>query len=181
MPAAVAAGIVEPVLRVATTPGPNRDIALNALRQARGDAAAKLIVAALARTSDETERRELTTALGETASTVATATLVALLDDDSGNVRRAAARGLAQIRDPAAVKPILAHLDKAPPDNDFANALVVALGTIGANEALPALEKLAKSEDAFWRGHNTFIRNAIVRINTGNPESEMLGSNNRNK
>jgi len=181
MPAAVAAGIVEPVLRLATTSGPLRDMAANALRQARGDAAAKLIVAALARTTDETQRRELATALGETGSTAATATLVSLLDDDSANVRRAAARGLGQIRDAAAVKPILAHLDKAPPDNDFANALVVALGTIGANEALPALEKLAKSEDAFWRGHNTFIRNAIVRINTGNPESEMLGSNNRNK
>jgi HEAT repeat protein len=174
MPAAVAAGVIEPVLRAATTSGPLRDIALNALRQARGDAAAKQIATALAQASDDTQRRDLTAALGETGSFTATPTLVALLDDASANIRNAAARGLGQIRDPAAVKPILAHLAKAAPDHDFANALVVSLGTIGANEALPALEKLAANEEDFWRQLRPFVQNAIVRITTGNPESLRL-------
>jgi HEAT repeat protein len=174
MPAAVAAGIIEPVLRAATTSGPLRDIALNALRQARGDTAAKLIAAQLRQTSDDAQRLGLTVALGETGSTAATAALVSLLDDKSGNVRRAAAYGLGQIRDATSVKPILSHLDKAPPDHDFANALVVSLGTIGANEALPALQKLAANEEVFWLQLRPFIQNAIVRITTGNPESLRL-------
>ncbi len=174
MPAAVAAGIIEPVLRLATTSGPTRAIALNALRQARGDAAAKLIAAALLRSTDETERRELTVALGETGSTAATATLVTLLDDENENVRRAAARGLGQIRDASSVKPILARLAKASPDHEFARNLVGALGTIGANEALASLEKLAASEEAFWSQLRPFVQVAIVRIKTGNPESLRL-------
>lgn len=176
MPAAVAAGIIAPVLRTATTSGPMRDIALNALREARGDEAAKLIAAALVRATDETQRRELTVALGETGSNAATATLVSLLGDESENVRRAAARGLSQIRDPAAVKPILARLPKSPPDHDFARNLVGALGTIGANEALAPLQKLEASEEDFWRQLRPFVQNAIVRIKTGNPESLRLDS-----
>lgn len=176
MPAAVAAGIVEPVLRHATKSGPLRDIALNALQQARGDEAAKQIAAALAASTDETIRRQLTAALGETASTAATATLVALLDDASADVRIAAARGLSQVRDAAAVKPLLAHLPKAAPDGDFARNIVTALGTIGANESLAALEKLAASEEAFWRDLRPFVQNAIVRIKTGNPESLQLST-----
>jgi HEAT repeat protein len=181
MPAAVAAGIVEPVLRHATTAGPLRAIALNALREARGDVAAKQIAAALARTSDESVRRELTAALGETASSAATATLVALLDDPSADVRRAAARGLSQVRDAAAVKPLLARLPKSPPDADFARNIVTALGTIGANESLSALEKLAESEEAFWRDLRPFVQNAIVRIKTGNPESLLLSTSDPKK
>jgi HEAT repeat protein len=179
MPAAVAAGVIEPVLRVATTSGPMRDIALNALREARGDTAAKLIAAALLRATDEIQRRELTVALGETGSSAATATLVSLLDDESENVRRAAARGLSQIRDAAAVKPILARLAKAAPDHDFARNLVGALGTIGANEALATLQKLEASEEDFWRQLRPFVQNAIVRIKTGNPESLRLDSDDR--
>jgi HEAT repeat protein len=181
MPPAVAAGILEPVLRHATTAGPLRDVALNALREARGDAAAKQIAAALARSTDETVRRELTAALGETGSTAATPTLVALLDDASADVRRAAARGLSQIRDPAAVKPLLAHLPKSPPDADFARNIVTALGTIGANESLAALEKLAASEEAFWRDLRPFVQNAVVRIKTGNPESLLLSTSDPRK
>ena len=176
MPAAVAVGIVEPVLRAATTSGPLRDIALHALRQARGDAAAKQIAAALSRSTDETERRELTVALSETESFAATASLTGLLDDPSANIRQAAARGLGMIRDPAAVKPILAHLPKAPPDYDFARNLVDALGTIGANESLVPLGKLAVSEEDFWRQLRTYVQRSIVRIETGNPESLRLDS-----
>ena len=177
MPAAAAAGLIEPVLRYATTSGPLRDVALNALLQARGDAAAKQIAAALARTTDEAARRQLTAALGETLSTAATATLVSLLDDGNADVRRAAARGLSQIRDPAAVKPLLARLPKSPPDADFARNIVTALGTIGANESLTVLEKLAVSEEAFWRDQlRPFVQNAIVRIKTGNPESALLST-----
>jgi HEAT repeat protein len=176
MPPAVAAGIIEPVLRHATTTGRLRDSALNALLQARGDAAAQQIAAALARTSDPNVRRQLADALGETRSSAATATLVALLDDENADVRRAAARGLSQIRDPAAVKPLLAHLPKSPPDADFARNIVTALGTIGANESLAALEKLAASEEAFWRDLRPFVQNAIVRIKTGNPESALLST-----
>jgi len=177
MPAAVAAGIIEPVLRAAQTSGPMRDIALNALRQARGDAAAKQIAAALKTNTDEAQRRELTVALGETASKVATPTLVSLLDDESSNIRHAAARGLSQIRDPAAVKPLLSHLDKASPDSAFGRNLVEALGTIGVNDALPALKKLEESEEDFWVQLRPWIRLAINRITTGNPESQRLDSN----
>ena len=176
MPPAVAAGIIEPVLRHATTSGRLRDSALNALLQARGDAAAQQIAAAIARTSDPNVRRQLADALGETRSSSATATLVALLDDENADVRRAAARGLSQVRDPAAVKPLLAHLPKSPPDQDFARNIVTALGTIGANESLTALEKLAVSEEAFWRDLRPFVQNAIVRIKTGNPESALLST-----
>jgi HEAT repeat protein len=178
MYAAATAGIVDPVLRKATTSGPLRDVALDALSKARGDDAAKLIAGALSRATDDVARNYLTKALGETGSFEATPTLVALLDDPSANIRRAAAYGLGAVRDPAAVKPILAHLPKAPPDRDFAGALVGALGTIGANEAVPALEKLAATEklpakeEAFWIQVKPFVQNAIVRINTGNPESE---------
>ena len=174
MPAAAAAGVVEPVLRAATTAGPMRDIALRALRQARGDAAAKLIAAAIQKSTDEAQKRELTAALGETASFAATATLVSLLDDPSANVRQAAATGLQKIRDPAGMRPVLSHLEKAAPDADFARNLVGALGTIGVVDALPALEKLAASEEDFWRQLRPWVQNAIVRVKTGNPESQRL-------
>jgi HEAT repeat protein len=174
MPAAVAMGAVEPVLRAATSSGPLRDVALHALRQARGDDAAKQIAAALARATDETQRRELTVALGETLSKTATPTLVALLDDPAVNVRNAAARGLGQVRDPAAVKPLLAHLAKATGDRDFANGIVYSLGVIGVNDALPALDKLAASDDEFWRELRPFVQNAATRIRTGNPDSQLL-------
>jgi HEAT repeat protein len=174
MPAAVAAGLVEEVLRSATTSGIQRDIALNALRQARGDDAARSIAAALNASKDEAVRRELTVALGETGSRAVTGTLVTLLGDEDPNTRSAAARALGQTRDAAAVKPILSSLSRATSDYDFARQLVDSLGTIGSKEALETLRKLESSKEAFWRQLNPFIRRAIGRIETGNPESERL-------
>jgi HEAT repeat protein len=174
LPAAAASGLLEPVLRLAATSGPLRDVALNALRSARGDSAAKQIAAALARTNDEKERRELASALGATGSFAATRALVELLDDPNAGIRQVAALGLSEIRDPAAVKPILEHLPKAPPDTTFGHNLIVALGTIGANESLPTLEKLAASEEAFWKTLKQWTRQAITRIRNQDPEDERV-------
>jgi HEAT repeat protein len=175
LPAAAAAGIVAPVLRIASTSGPLRDLALEALVNARGDAAAKLISDALKLATDETVRWKLTKALGQTASFKATPMLVSLLDDGTANVRNVAAQGLGQIRDPSAVPSMIAHLEKAAPDYQFALPLAVSLGQIGANAALPALEKLAASEEEFWRQQmRPFVRTAITRIKTDNPDSMVL-------
>jgi len=175
LPAAAAAGIVAPVLRLASTSGPMRDVALEALVNARGDSAAKLISDTLKLATDETVRWKLTKALGQTASFKATPMLVSLLDDPVVNVRNMAAQGLGQIRDPSAVPSMLAHLEKAAPDREFAQPLVVSLGQIGANAALPALEKLAASEEEFWRQQmKPFVLNAITRIKTDNPDSMLL-------
>ena len=89
-------------------------------------------------------------------------------------MRQAAATGLQKIRDPAGMRPVLSHLEKAAPDADFARNLVGALGTIGVVDALPALEKLAASEEDFWRQLRPWVQNAIVRVKTGNPESQRL-------
>jgi HEAT repeat protein len=175
LPAAAAVGHVAPVVRIATTPGPLRDTALESLARARGDAAAKQIADALKQATDETVRWKLTKALGNTASFAATPTLVSLLGDSDANVRNVAAQGLGQIRDPSAVPSILKHLEKAAPDYDFAHHLVESLGLIGANSALPALQKLAASEEEFWKKQlGFFIRNAIARIKTENPDSMLL-------
>jgi HEAT repeat protein len=178
LPAAAAAGLVAPVLSIASTSGPMRDVALEALVNARGDAAAKLIADALTKSTDETVRWKLAKALGQTASFKATSTLVALLDDPSVNVRNMAAQSLGQIRDASAVPAMLAHLEKAAPDYPYAHALVESLGQIGANAALPALTKLAASEEEFWRQQlGPFVRNAIARIKTDNPDSMLLDDN----
>jgi HEAT repeat protein len=173
LPAAAAAGIVAPVLRMASTSGPMRDVALEALVNARGDAAAKLIADALTKSTDDTVRWKLAKALGMTASFKATPTLISLLDDSSANVRNVSAQGLGLIRDASAVPAMVAHLDKTT-DYQFAFPLVVSLGQIGANAALPALEKLAAREEDLWRQLRPFVLNAIHLIKTDNPDSVLL-------
>jgi HEAT repeat protein len=75
------------------------------------------------------------------------------------------------VRDPAAVKPMLAALEGSGDDHMFAQNLVKALGTTGANEALPLLRKLVASSEQKWLNLRPWVSNAIVRIETGNPES----------
>jgi len=172
LPAAAAAGIVAPVVRLASGGGVLRDVALEALINARGASAAKQIIEALSRASDDVVRWKLTKALGQTADFAATATLVSLLDDPSVNVRDVAAQGLGSIHDGSAVPAMLKHLEKAAPEYTYARNLVESLGLIGANAALPMLQKLAASTDPFWRDQLApFVKLAINRIKTDNPDS----------
>ncbi len=171
--AAAAAGVVAPVIQVATNPGPMRDAALEALTNAHGDSAAKQIVKALAAATDPAVRWKLVKALGATASKAATSTLVGLLDDSDVNVRNLAATGLGEIRDADAVPALLSHLGKAGGDYAYAHGLVDALGRIGQNSALPDLKQLAASDDPFWRDLlRPFLREAIHRIESDNPDSK---------
>ena len=146
-------------------------VALHSLRRARGDDAAVKIGAAALRATGDRARRELVEALGETRSRKATATLLRLLDDSSAAVRRASAKGLVLIRDPASVKTILERLDDAKDDFPLARSYAEALGTIGDRRALDRLNVLSESQEGAWKDANQWVRRAIHRIESGNPES----------
>jgi len=173
--AAMGGDLLAPVLRVAESDDAGLGgVALHSLRAARGDEAADQIDEAARRASDPKVRRELVTALGETRSRRATGTLIAMLDDSSENVRRAAARGLTLVRDPSSVQPILDRLVSVKGDYNLSRSFIDALGRIGAREALPKLEALRESDDAEWVQVQMFVRNAIHRIESGNPESSRM-------
>ncbi len=173
--AAMGGELLAPVLRVAESDDAGLGgVALHSLRAARGDEAAVQIDEAARRAADPKVRRELVTALGETRSSRATGTLISMLDDSSENVRRAAARGLTLVRDPSSVKPILDRLGTAKGDYNLTRSFIDALGRIGAREALPKLESMWKSDDAEWVQVQPFVRQAIHRIESGNPDSSRM-------
>lgn len=166
---------LDAVIRVARDQtGTFRGVALHALRQARGDAAAAGIASLLAPTLDERARRDVIVALGTTESRKATPHLHAALDDPDANVRHAAATGLGQVRDPASVPVILERLEGAKGDFTLAMQYVNALGTIGDKQALPQLEGLLGRDDTFWKSVEPYVRRAITRIDTGNPQATRI-------
>lgn len=173
--AAIGGDLLDPVVGIARndTDGLAR-VALHCLRQARGDEAATKVAPLLDARDDPAFRREVAVVLGETRSFQATEPLVQLLDDADQNTRHAAAYGLAQVRDPAATKALLDHLDASVGDQQLGRNLVEALGTIGANEALPRLRELRESDDPHWEYLRPWVRNAIARIESGNPETTRM-------
>ncbi len=173
--AAIGGDLLDPVLRIAeTNPDNLRAVALHGLRQARGDDAAAAILRLVEPAAKGGYEREVLEALGETRSWKATRTLVERLDADDVNVRHAAARGLVTVRDPDSVKPILARLERSLSDYVMARSLLDALGTIGANEALPRLEQLVDDKAVADASLKVFVQRAIQRIRTGDPETNVL-------
>ncbi len=170
---AMGGDLLDPVIRMAANDEDGlRGVALHCLRHARGDDAATKIDVLFENASDENMRYNLVAALGETRSTVATDRLVSLLDDDSDNVRHAAAKSLELVRDPKSVKPMLDRLEGARTDNYLARNLLNSLGVIGHRDALPVLQEMR--DDASWKHVRNFIRSAIDKIESGNAESQRL-------
>ena len=112
--------------------------------------------------------------LGETRSFKATPHLVELLDAEDQNTRHAAARSLSLVRDPAATKALLERLETAGDDHRLALNIVEALGTTGANEALPRLRELKDADEQHWRSLRPWVRRAIARIESGNPDTTRM-------
>lgn len=150
------------------------DIALHGLRRARGDEAAKKIAGAVETAAGDRQRWGLVMGLGQTGSREATSTLVKLLDDESENVRNAAAQGLVEVKDPASVDAILNKLDQPDGTFLFRRHLVDALGRAGHTKALPRLKELLEKTEQEWRNLQPYVQRAIVRIETGNPDSQRL-------
>lgn len=151
--------------------------AAHALRNARGEDAAEAIAGAVDRVQDPRIRYQLVEALGETGSRKATPQLTRLLNDEEDNVRRAAARALVQLRDPRAIDAVLERLEGGENDYQMSNTLVKALGRMGARKALDRLNEMwdrAEAGEPEMKSLEPFVRNAIKRIETGNPDSELL-------
>lgn len=151
-----------------------RGVALNALRNARGDEAAKKIGAFLDGQRDGAIRRDLVMALGETRSKEATAQLIEALSSEDANIRQAAAIGLGSVRAAKAVPAILARLEVADEPYGIRKLLVDALGKIGSRDALEKLQAWLDDERPEWKQLRPFVSNAINRIKSGNPDSQML-------
>jgi HEAT repeat protein len=171
---AIGGDLLDPVLQIARqdTDGLG-GIALHSLRQARGDEAAEKMVKLLDAPRDAAFEREVALALGETKSYAATDALVKLLNSEAPNTRHAAALALINVRDPKAAKPILDRLESESA-HSIRQAYVDALGRIGANEALPLLEKLRDSDEQQWKNVNPYIRRSIHRIKSGNPDASQM-------
>jgi hypothetical protein len=174
--AAARMGEIEAVLSiVANDTDGLRGIGLNALRQARGDEAAKLIAGYLVTVDDDAIRRDLLVALGETRSKEATGSLVAALSSPEVNVRQSAAVALQNVRDAKAVPAILTRLDVGEEPYEVRLLLVDALGKIGSREALEKLEAWSVDERPEWVQVSLFVKRAIKRIQDGNPEAQTVG------
>jgi HEAT repeat protein len=176
--AAVRMDMVEQVIRIAEHGDPEmQGVAYYGLRHARGDRAAQELAAAVDRARDAQAKRELIVAIGNTGSRKATETLVRHLDAQDRNIQQAASSGLAQVRDPKAVDPILERLGREGNHFVIDQNYVKALGRIGSKKAKPRLEELlekAEEGDERWSSMAPWIRNALSRIESGNPDSEVL-------
>jgi len=152
-------------------------VAAHALRAARGDEAAEKIGSAVERARNRRQKRELVAALGETKSFKATERLVALLDHEAVNIRQQAAIGLRKIADPSAAKAILEHLTKKKDEVHAVRLeLIDALGRSRAHVALRKLEDWRDSKKSHWEQLRPWIRRAINRIETGNPDTTGMSS-----
>lgn len=152
------------------------DAAAHGLRNARGEEAADLLAGAVDRAPNERIRYQLVDALGATGSRSATPKLTALLDDEVVNVRMAAAKALSDLRDPKAAPDVLERLNRTD-EHAMARSLVDALGRMGAKKALPRLQQMwdaADEGDAEMKNLEPFVRRAIKRIETGNPDHREL-------
>lgn len=136
--------------------------AMTALAQLGADAAVPALVARLA-SEDRLERRDAARALGKLGDREAVAPLIDALEDDEGFVRRDAARALGQLGDKGAV-PALETLAQEPgraynpqrplaehEPSPAARAARFALGELGGESGLAALEKLLGSEQPHVR------------------------------
>ncbi len=173
--AAIGGELLDPVIRIVQNDSEGLgNVALHCLRKARGDEAAKKVAPLLQSNSDPRFQREVAVVLGATRSFAATDPLVALLDADDQNTRHAAAHGLSLVRDPAAVRPLLDRLDGARDDHQMAMNIIDALGTIGVNDALPKLRELRDSDEPEWEQLRPWIRRALARIESGNPDTTRM-------
>lgn len=173
--AAIGGDLLDPVVRIVRddTDGWG-SVAMHCLRKARGDEAVEKVAPLLEARPDPAFQREVTVVLGETRSFQATPHLVRQLESEDQNTRHAAAQGLSLVRDPAATKPLLRALDDVGDDFAMARSVVEALGRIGANDALDRLRALKDSDETFWEGLRPWVRNAIERIESGNPDSTRM-------
>lgn len=163
------------VVRLAT--GPKSDVqgyAAYALSRGKGDEAAVALSSSLRPDMDPFVRSLVLQALGATGSKKATASLVSALDDADPGVRRSAAAGIAEGRDPAALEAVLARVGSAKGDFELARTYVDAIGRICVKKGLPKLEELQKDPDPFWRDLDPFVRRAVARIESGNPDAQRL-------
>jgi HEAT repeat protein len=173
--AAIGGDLLDPVVRIARDDSDGLgNVALHCLRKARGDEAAEKIAPLLEVNRDAAFQRDVAIVLGETRSFKATPHLVELLDAEDQNTRHAAARSLSLVRDPAATKALLERLETAGDDHRLALNIVEALGTTGANEALPRLRELKDADEQHWRSLRPWVRRAIARIESGNPDTTRM-------
>jgi len=154
--------------------GVPKGVALHALRQARGDAAAASIAKLWTPGLDARTRLDVVGALGSTESRKATPILHEALLDENQSVRHEAAAGIGKVRDPASVPVLLEGLAAAKSDTTLARLYVEALGTIGVKDAVPHLEALVGSDDPVWKMLQGNIRRALNRIHTGNPQAKSI-------
>jgi HEAT repeat protein len=173
---AIGGDLLDPVIRIVLDDSAGLgNVALHCLRKARGDEAAKKFAPLLdTRTTDARFQREVVVILGETRSFEATDDLVRMMDAEDLNTRHAAAHGLALVRDPAATKALLQRLDSADDDFTMRKNVIEALGTVLANEALPKLRELRETDDEQWAQLVPWVRRAIARIESGNPDTTRL-------
>ena len=173
--ATIGGELLDPVIRIVQADSEGLgNAALHCLRKARGDEAAEKVAPLLQAKTDPAFQREVVVILGETRSFKATGHLVEMLESEDGNTRHAAAHGLSLVRDPAATKALLARLDSAGDDYTLRKNIVEALGTIGANEALPKLREARDSESDQWIQVRPWVRRAIARIESGNPDTTRM-------
>ncbi len=116
----------------------------HALWRADSLAVAALNDALITTPSSETRTREkIVTIIGASKNPVAVAPLLAKLDDQDTDVRRAVIEALVKLGDQQAVAPLLAKLDDQ--SKDVRQAVIEALGQLGDKQAVAPL--LAKLDD----------------------------------
>ncbi|SIO66439.1 putative membrane-bound dehydrogenase domain-containing protein [Singulisphaera sp. GP187] len=135
-------------LRVAGTPEPVRDAALEAVETIGSDVAVKALVDLLGTgdTGPASRRVRLLAALGRFKAQAAVVTIVGALRDPSPEVRAAAAEALGRIGQLAGVDvPLRALL--TDPAVEVRKAAITALGGLADREAIPALMAAATANE----------------------------------
>lgn len=169
----------EAVVRTALdSDGTRRSMAMYALRQGRGDVSAQHLVSQITparwAAADAATRWNIVNALGATESPKVTELLLRALDDEEASVRDAAAAALGQVRDPASVAPMLTKLEKSLDNYNLSRTLVNAIGRTCSKTAEKRLAALLEREFPQREDLAPFIRVALYRIETGNPDATLL-------
>lgn len=169
----------EAVVRIALdSAGTPRSMAMYALRQGRGDASAQHLVSQITparwAAADAATRWNIVNALGATESPKVTELLLRALEDEEASVRDAAAAALGQVRDPASVAPMLTKLEKSLDNYNLSRTLVNAIGRTCSKTAEKRLAAILEREFPQRDDLAPFIRVALYRIDTGNPDATLL-------
>lgn len=169
----------EAVVRTALdSDGTRRAMAMYALRQGRGDSSAQILVTQITPSrwaaADAATRWNIVNALGATESPKVTELLLRALEDEEASVRDAAAAALGQVRDPASVAPMLTKLEKSLDNYNLSRTLVNAIGRTCSKTAEKRLTALLEREFPQRDDLAPFVRLALYRIDTGNPDATLL-------